>query len=116
MAVKSWKQSIILGVLVVVFGLVHSGYVVSLLDDGVTTTRWFVADYPIEIRIWEGFTDQLPQVVDGSNPKAALKEALERWIRTTSVNFVFGAETSISDAGFDRVHLVTLADTAANQA
>jgi hypothetical protein len=116
MAHKSWKRSIVLGFLVAVFGFVHSGYVVSILSDGATSVSWFVVDYPIEIQIWEGFTDQLPQVVDGSNPKAALKEALERWIRTTSVNFVFGADTSISDAGFDRVHLVTIADTAANQA
>ena len=114
--IKSWRRSIVLGFLVIVFGLVHSGYVVSLLDDGVTRVRWFVADYPIEIRIWDGFNDQLPQVVDGSDPKAALREALERWMRTSSVTFVLGDDTSVSDAGFDSVNLVTIADTPANQA
>ena len=116
MAKQSWKRSVVFGILVVVFGLVHSGYVVSLLDDGVTSVRWLVADYPIEIRIWEDFTDQLPQVVDGSDPKAALKEALERWMRTSSVTFVLGEDTSESDAGFDEMHIVTIADTPANQA
>jgi hypothetical protein len=106
----------VLGVLVAVFGFVHSGYVISILSDGVTSKRWFVVDYPIEIRIWEGFTDQLPQVVDGSDPKAALVEALERWMRTTSVTFVLGDDTSVSDSGFDQLNLVTIADTAANQA
>lgn len=118
-AKKSGKRSIVLAILVAVFGFVHSGYVVSLLEDGVTARRWFVADYPIEIRIWEGFTDQLPQVVDGSDPRAALKEALERWMRITSVTFVLGEDTSVSDAGFDQpstINLVTIADTPANQA
>ena len=67
MAAKSWKRSIVLGFLVVVFGFVHSGYVVSILSSGAASVRWFVVDYPIEVQIWEGFTDQLPQVVDGSD-------------------------------------------------
>jgi hypothetical protein len=106
----------VLGVLVVVFGLVHSGYVVSILEDGATSVRWLVSDYPIEIRIWEGFSDQLPQIVDGSDPKAALKEALERWMRTTSITFVLGEDTPVTDGGFDQINLVTIADTPANQA
>ncbi|MEE2839281.1 MAG: matrixin family metalloprotease [Acidobacteriota bacterium] len=125
MAAKSWKQSIVLGFLVVAFGLAHSGYVVSTLSSGAASVRWFVVDYPIEIQIWEGFTDQLPQVVDGSDPRAALREALERWMRTTSITFVLGEDTSVSDAGFDQrwpgqsrsstINLVTVADTAANR-
>ncbi|MCH8819589.1 MAG: hypothetical protein IIB03_04625, partial [Acidobacteria bacterium] len=116
MVKKSGKRSIVLAILVAVFGFVHSGYVVSILSDGATSVRWLVADYPIEIRIWDGFSDQLPQIVDGSDPKAALKEALERWMRITSVTFVLGEDTSVSDGGFDQVNLVTIADTPANQA
>ncbi|MDA2935287.1 matrixin family metalloprotease, partial [Acidobacteria bacterium AH-259-D05] len=112
---KSWKQSMVFGLLLAVLGIVHSGYVVSILDDGVTPVRWFVDDYPIEIRIWDGFTDQLSSVVDGSDPRAALKEALERWMRTTSVSFTVGEDTTEQDAGFDGVNLVTLADTTTNR-
>lgn len=113
---KSLKKPIIFGVLIIVLGFVNSGYVVHIISDGVTSMRWFKGDYPVEIRIWDGFTDELSQVVKGSDPQTAVKEALERWMRSTSITFVLGENTSVSDSGFDRINLVTVADTKVNKA
>ena len=113
---RRWWKSLLVGLSMGSILVLRSGYVIQILDDGTTVPRWFTDDYLIEIQIWDGFSDQLPKITDGSNPKSAIKEALERWVRTTSLPYVLGEETSVdSVSGIDNIHLVTIADTPTNR-
>ncbi len=90
-----------------------SGYVVSTKTDG-THPTWNPTR-PVEISVWEGFTDNLEHVVDGSHPKRAIREALERWNRVSSLTLVLGEDTETQDFGSDGLNIVTAADTDAHR-
>ncbi len=75
---------------------------------------WDPQGFPIFMEIWEGFTDDLNQIQDGSNPKRALLEALDCWARISSLSIRAG-ETSISEVLDDGRNVVTIADTPNNR-
>ena len=55
-------------------------------------------------------------ITEGSNPRGAIKEALESWVRTTSLPYVLGEDSSVdSFNGSDGINLVTIADTPTNR-
>ncbi|MDA2928840.1 matrixin family metalloprotease [Acidobacteria bacterium AH-259-O06] len=114
-----WKKSLFLGLLLGCLWLLQSAYVVDTLDNVNRSHRfWSTGDFPIQIQIWEGFTDQLPSIVDGSSPKVALREALERWARVTSLTITLGPDTSTTDVNTsqpDGINLVTISDTQNNR-
>ena len=113
---SSWKKSLLLGLLLLGVALLQSAYVIQTLNDLQRTHQsWDVAKFPIVIEIWEDFTDALPNIEQGSSPKVALKEALARWVRATSLSATLGPDTSISEAGLDDRNIVTTADTVNNR-
>lgn len=89
---RGWGKSLLVVLFLGLILVLESGYVVQIMDDGTTVQRWFIDDYPIEIQIWDGFNDQLPSITEGSNPRGAIKEALESWVRTTSLPYVLGED------------------------
>ena len=116
----NWKKSLALIPLLGALWLAQSGYVVETLDNfNFSHQFWNTNDFPIRIQIWDGFTDQLPMIVNGSSPKLTIQEALERWARVTSLTIVLGDETANMEASADPpgdgINLVTIADTANNR-
>jgi len=111
----SQKRSISVGLLLVVLSIVHSGYVIQTLDNAQFTHQfWSTGDFPLRFHFWEGFTADLPQIIDGSSPRVAIKEVMERWVRATSLSVVLGPDSSTSDAGLDDTNLITVPSPPAN--
>ena len=110
----SWKYSFLLGASMLA-GASLSAYVVSTRPDGDTPT-WDQSEYPVEVRMWEGFTDGLDHVVDGSNPRLVIAEAVERWARVSSIVLNLGEDAATQDVGLgDDINLITAADTPINR-
>lgn len=76
---------------------------------------WNPGSFPILIQVWEGFTSEHPKVVDGSQVRRAIAEALQRWCRVSAVTAVMGPDTSVGDAVPDGLNIVTIADTVNNR-
>lgn len=57
----SWKYSFLLGVSMLA-GASLSAYVVSIRPEG-NMPIWDQSQYPVEVRMWEGFRDGLDHVV-----------------------------------------------------
>lgn len=108
------KRSFLLGSFLLLSSLGLSGYVVNTLTNSEHPV-WRPNSFPVRMQIWEGFTDDLPNIVDGSNPKLALREALERWARTSSLTVILGPDTATSEVGQDGINLITIADTEQNR-
>ena len=64
------------------------------------TEQWDTQGFPIFMEIWEDFTDDLPQIEAGSDPKQTLLEALDCWVKVSALSIRTG-ETSIQDARSD---------------
>ena len=110
----SWKYSFLLGASMLA-GASLSAYVVSIRPEG-NMPIWDQSQYPVEIRMWEGFTDGLDYVVDGSQPRLVIAEALERWTRVSSIVLNLGEDTAIQDVGLgDNTNVITAADTPINR-
>ncbi|HEV8131437.1 MAG TPA: matrixin family metalloprotease [Acidobacteriota bacterium] len=92
----------------------QSAYVVFTLKELIPVV-WIPGDFPIRMRIWQGFTDQAPNVVKGSNPKLALREALDSWARTSSLTITLAPDTPIQEVGLDNANVITIADTTNNR-
>ncbi len=75
---------------------------------------WNTQDFPIFMEIWDGFTDDLGQVENGSDPKQALLKALDCWVKISSLSLRAG-ETAIFEAVGDGRNVVTIADTPNNR-
>lgn len=111
----SWKYSFLLGASMLA-GAYLSAYVVSIGSQGNMPTTWDESQYPVEVRMWEGFTDGLDHVVDGSDPKLVITEALERWTRVSSIVLNLGEDTATQDVGLgDNTNVITAADTPVNR-
>ena len=96
-------------------GAYLSAYVVSIGPEG-DMPIWDESQYPIEVRMWEGLTDGLDYVVDGSNPRLAIAEALERWTRVSSIVLNLGEDTATQGVGLgDNTNVITAADTPINR-
>ena len=110
----NWKYSFLLGASMLA-GVYLSAYVVSTRPEGNMPT-WDESRYPIEIRMWEGFTDELDHVVDGSGPRLVIAEALERWTKVSSIVLNLGEDTATPDVGLgDSINVITAADTPVNR-
>ncbi len=110
----SWKYSFLLGASMLA-GVYLSAYVVSIRPEGNSPT-WDESRYPVELRMWEGFTDGLDHVVEGSNPRLVISEALERWARVSSIVLNLGEDTATQNVGLgDDINLITAADTPVNR-
>ena len=91
----------------------QTGYVVQTRLDRIHTD-WDPARYPIVIRPSISLAQSL-RFEAGSQPLVALREALERWVRVSSLVVLLGEESSRRDAGRDDVNLVTIADSDVNR-
>ncbi|MBI2821704.1 MAG: carboxypeptidase regulatory-like domain-containing protein, partial [Acidobacteria bacterium] len=102
------------GVLLAAASMLLSGYVVQTLENR-THTAWPAGGFPVRMQIWEGFGSQPPSLVAGSNPKLALREALDQWARLSSLTIVLGPDTPVQEGGRDNVNVITIADTTNNR-
>ncbi len=110
----NWKYSFLLGASMLA-GAYLSAYVVSIGPEG-DMPIWDESQYPIEVRMWEGLMDGLDYVVDGSNPRLAIAEALERWTRVSSIVLNLGEDTATQGVGLgDNTNVITAADTPINR-
>lgn len=111
----SWKYSFLMGASMLA-GASLSAYVVSIRPEG-NMPIWDQSQYPVEVRMWEGFTDGLDHVVDGSQPRLVIAEALQRWTRVSSIVLNLGEDTAVQNVGLgDDTNVITAADTPVNRA
>ncbi|MBI4456405.1 MAG: carboxypeptidase regulatory-like domain-containing protein [Acidobacteria bacterium] len=110
----SRRRFLLAGSLLFCIWVSQSAYVVFTLQD-LTRISWRPDDFPITIHIWEGFTDQSSSVVRGSNPKLALREALQSWATTSSLTITLGPDTPVQEVGGDNFNVVTIADSQNNR-
>ncbi len=75
---------------------------------------WSSSRIPVRMQLWNGFTDSQPGIVAGSRPKLAIAEAINEWLRVSSISMSL-AETGLSRTGEDGVNLITIADEQANR-
>ncbi len=91
----------------------QSAYVFRTLSN-LVRLRWTVQDYPVHMRAWSGFNESHPSITAGSRPQVALREALERWSRISSMMIRFSTGSPQREMRRDGVNLITIADTPNN--
>ncbi len=60
-------------------------------------------------------SDALPNIVDGSDPRAAITAAFDRWGAESAIVPTLGADSAVASSGNDGVNLVTFVDNASNR-
>lgn len=108
---KRISQLVVLCCVLPILFVALKGYVV-LTVDGFQHPVW---KGPVPLNLWSEFTDQLPNVVEGSDPRAAIVEALERWAGVGDLVIVMGESSDAVEAGADGFSIITLADNQENR-
>ena len=99
--------------LAICLSFLQMGYVVQTRSDR-SHTVWDPARYPIVIRPSISLAQSL-RFEAGSQPLVALREALERWVRVSSLVVLLGEESSRHEAARDDVNLVTIGNSRVNR-